>query len=156
MHMDFGNKLTWQAPEYEDRPKTADWFWALGIIGFSAVIASIIYHNYLFAVFIIVAVSLLVVYSIRRPQLVTFEITEQGVKIANYIYEYRHLKSFSIVAKEGNPKLLLETDRVFMPLMTVPLGSADWKRVEDALLKKLEEKEMDEPPAHRLMDFLGF
>ncbi len=154
--MQFGDHISWEALEYEDRPKSPDWFWALGIIGICTVVASIIYGNFLFAVFIVVAVSLLVVYSVRKPQIVTFEITERGVKVSHYTYDYKHIKSFAIVAKDRKPKLILETDRMFMPLVTLPLGNADWKRVQTSLLKKMKEREMDEPASHRIMDFLGF
>ena len=110
----------------------------------------------LFAVFIIVAVSLLVIYSVRKPDIVQFEINEDGVRISNYLYEYNHLKSFAVVARKKNAKLLLETDRFFMPLMTIPLGDMDWREVVSYLGENLEEKEIQEPASHRIMEYLGF
>ncbi len=154
--MNSGEKIAWEALEYEEHPKTPDWFWALGIIALSTVVAAIIYHNFLFAVFIVVAVSLLIIYSVRKPELVLFEINENGVKIGNYLYEYRHLKSFAVVGKSRKAKLLLETDRFFMPLMTIPLGDANWEKVHALLKENIEEKEMDEPASHRVMEYLGF
>ena len=47
-------KIIWSALEYEDKIRSQDWFWALGIIVITSSIAAIIFENYFRIVFRIV------------------------------------------------------------------------------------------------------
>ncbi|KKW40533.1 MAG: hypothetical protein UY91_C0041G0006 [Parcubacteria group bacterium GW2011_GWB1_55_9] len=42
--------LEWKGREYDHNPKSADWYWALGIIAVAATVAAILFGNYLLAV----------------------------------------------------------------------------------------------------------
>jgi len=71
--------LSWQAPEFEYHTKTPDWYWAIGLIVLSASIASFIRGNFFFGAFILIAGILLFIYGIKKPRIVMFEITDDGV-----------------------------------------------------------------------------
>ena len=47
--------LEWKGREYDHNPKSADWYWALGIIAVAATVAAILFGNYLLAVLIVIA-----------------------------------------------------------------------------------------------------
>ena len=46
--------ISWEVPAYEHRPKTSDWYWALGIIAVSGSVAAFFLGNFLFGVLILV------------------------------------------------------------------------------------------------------
>lgn len=148
--------LTWTAPEYEHREKTPDWFWALGVIAIAGSIAAIIYKNYLFAIFILIATFLLGYFALRKPEEVEFEINEDGVRIEDEIYPYERIKAFWVDRLHPKPKLLLESDRHFMPIITIPLDNVSEKDVIEALSDHVKKREIQEPLSHKIMDLLGF
>ena len=53
----------WQGREYEHNPKSADWYWALGIVGVATTIASLLFGNYLFAFLILIATTVLALHA---------------------------------------------------------------------------------------------
>src|SRR3990172_1439757 len=90
------DKITWETLEHEHKDRTPDWYWAVGIIALATAVISIIYKNYLFAVFIILAAAVLTMFSFKKPDMMMIEIGEKGFKIKNEFYAYKMIKSFYI------------------------------------------------------------
>lgn len=151
------NKIAWRAPAYDFREKTPDWFWAVGIIALSLAIGSIVIKNYLFAIFIIIAVAILVFYSVRRPEEIDYEVNSRGIKIKDAFYGYKELSNFWIDRHHETKKILIHTNRVTAPLLDIPLPSeTDEEKITDLLSASLKEEEIKEPLSHKIMDYLGF
>src|SRR5258706_15804151 len=99
-------KLEWSALEYEERERSPDWFWALGIIVATSSIAAIIFGNYFFAALLILSGVLLGFFAIKKPDLVTYELNNKGLKIRNRLYPYENIKSFWVqVDRSGETNL---------------------------------------------------
>jgi len=151
------NKISWQAPEYEFREKTSDWFWAVIIIVASGGIASIIYKNYLFAVFLILAAVLLLVYSIRKPEIVNFEISDNDLKIKDDVYLYSDMVNFWIDKNHPRKRILINTNKLLTPLIDIPLpDEINEEAIKNLLGEKIKEEEIKEPIFHKVMEYLGF
>lgn len=149
--------LEWTAPEYKERVRSVDWFWALGIIAISSAIASILYHNYLFAVFIVIAALMLGFFASRPPETLVFRITSKGLELGREKYPYEKLKSFHILDKDnGESILLVMSSRSVVPLIMVPLAEQSPEHVREALIAHLPEERHNEPTAHKIMEYLGF
>lgn len=149
--------LAWSAPEYREKDRSVDWFWALGVIAVSSAVAAIIYKNYLFAVFIILAAVVLGFLAVRTPETISFKITAKDVEFGREKYPYQRLKSFFILEKDNNESILLVmSNRSVVPLITVPLGDTDPARVREVLSVYLPEEHTEEPTAHKIMEYLGF
>ncbi len=149
--------IKWQAPEYKYTEKKADWFWAVWIIALSISIASIIYQNILFAVLIIIGSFTLVMYALRKPKMTTFGVSSKGLQIADAFYPYRNLRSFWISDDDTNDKkLLILSNKILSPLISIPLENVDIDKIREILLKSLEEEETEEPLSYKIMEYLGF
>lgn len=73
--------MNWQAPEYEDRPKSVSWYW-LSIIIAAAIIAFAIWErNFLFGIFIVLAEILFIAWGNETPANITFTLTENELLI---------------------------------------------------------------------------
>ncbi len=154
--MNEGVKFSWSAPEYEERERTADWFWAVGVIAVTAAITSIIYSNYFFAILILLGAGLLWHFAIKPPEWITYELTDKGLQIKSHLYPYANIKSFW-VEKEEKPALFLRTERFFMPVLSIPIERGDTEVIENIFLdKQVLEEEMKEHPSEKIMDRLGF
>ncbi|MCU0660153.1 MAG: hypothetical protein MUD00_00870 [Candidatus Pacebacteria bacterium] len=148
--------LEWSAPEYREKNRSVDWFWALGVIAVASAVTAIIYKNYLFAIFIILAALVLGFLAVRSPETILFKITAKDVELGREKYPYARLKSFFILEKEAESILFVMSNRSVVPLISVPLGDTDPVRVREVLSVYLPEEHRDEPTAHKIMDYLGF
>lgn len=150
--------ITWSGHEYVHFDKTAEWFWALGLIAISGAVTSLVFGNLLFAVFILIAGFVLALFAARRPSEVTFSITQRGVKVDEKLYPFQSLDSFGIDEFTPNhtPKLVLRSKHTFVPHLIIPLNGVSVDEVHDFLISFLPEDDHAEPLTHRIMEWLGF
>jgi len=73
--------ISWHAPEFEYRPKGAHWYWTTIIVAVLALGLAVWQKNFLFAVFIVTAEILVLVWSGRAPDEVRFRVTNRSITI---------------------------------------------------------------------------
>ena len=163
--MDDNEKLSWTVLEYEEKDRSPDWFWALGIIVVTSSIAAIIFGNYFFAVLLILSGLLLGFFAIKKPDTVTYELNARGLKIRNRLYPYENIKSFWVqldMKRETNqeilkPILFIHSERVFMPILSIPIYEELAQDIHSIMLSQnVAEVEMKEHPSEKIMEVLGF
>lgn len=148
--------LKWTALEYEERERNRDWFWALGIIVVTSSAASVIYGNYFFATLILLSGILLGFFANKKPNVVSYELNEKGLKIRTRFYPYENIKSFW-VRTEIKPVLFIKSERLFMPMISIPLEESFSSSIQSIFLSKnIPEEEMREHVSEKIMDALGF
>ncbi|KKQ34569.1 MAG: hypothetical protein US50_C0043G0001 [Candidatus Nomurabacteria bacterium GW2011_GWB1_37_5] len=150
------NILKWQAPAYDFKEKTADWLWAIVIIAICGSIASIIFKNFLFAIFIIIGAFLLIIFNFRKPELVDYLIDEHGIKIKDTRYRYRDLTSFWVDAHKNKKRVYVQCSNFLSPELILPIDDLDEDIVRNILNDHVEEVEVKEPLSHKVMDYFGF
>jgi len=151
------DKLSWKALEYKQTDKTADWYWAVGIIAIASVVTSIIVGDGLFAIFIVIAVLTLLMFSIRKPLLVDVTIDRRGITVGSEKYPFATLEHFWVdITKPDDEKIILKSKKMLMPIVVIPINDHDHLAVRDLLLKFLPEQELREPASHKVMEKLGF
>ncbi|MFA5841422.1 MAG: hypothetical protein WC835_00445 [Candidatus Paceibacterota bacterium] len=148
--------VSWRGYEYEYREKTRDWYWALVIVSIAVAIAAIIFQNYLFAVLIIVSAFSVAVHSYQPPEEKEFRIDERGIKIGKKLYTYQNIESFWINDKMQPPQLFFKLKRPILPLIIIPIGTANSEKIKEILFNNLHEEEHAVPISESIMDFLGF
>lgn len=156
--MENSHSISWEAAEYEQRERTPDWFWALGIVTISGAITAVLLKDFLFAVVILLAGFSIALLAVRQPALHRFELNERGVKIGSRLYPYSTLKSFWVEDRHDHlaPKLLITSKKPFVPHISIPLGSANPRDVRNFLLHHIEEEEQRESLAHHILEWFGF
>ena len=148
--------LTWQAYEYVHREKSADWYWAVSIITISMAVTAILFNNVLFAVFILLAFFILMMYSKRRPELLQIKLDERGVSEGTLRYHYTSIESFWVEDRYGESKLIMKSKKKALPYITIPIFEVSANDVRDHIKKHVREEEHAEPLAKRIMEYLGF
>jgi len=128
------SKIRWSAAEYEFHEKTPEWYWA-----------AVVLHNFLFAVFAVLAGFSVGLYGARRPRLVSHEINSGGVSFGNRNFNYENIDHFWI---NYNPplkkELILESKKTFSTHTAILLGDADPEQIRRYLLQYLKEKKIEE------------
>lgn len=149
--------LSWQTEEYVHREKNPDWFWALGLITLTGAAIAVIYHDTLFAVFIVLGALILGYYAARAPKIIEISINEEGIKIRDYLYPFKKLKGFAIDEHQLGNQLLIESDRLITPVIAIPLpNSMEVDELIQILKARLPQQEIKEHPSHRIMEHIGF
>ena len=150
------DKFEWSALEYEEKERSHDWFWALGIIVVTSVVASVIFGNYFFAALIFLSGVLLGFFAIKKPEMISYELNASGLKIRNQTYPYERIKSFW-VQTGSRPILFIKTERMFMPIIGIPIEDNMAEDVHSIMLEKnIAEEEMREHASAKIMEVLGF
>ncbi len=155
-------KLAWSALEYEEKERSRDWFWALGIIVVTGAVAAIIFENYFFAALLILAGILLGFFAMKKPETVEYELNARGLVVRNRLYPYENIKAFWVQADFSampilKPILFIHSERAFMPVIAVPIH-LDMAREVHAIfsMRNIAEVEMREHPSEKIMEALGF
>ncbi|MFA5840972.1 MAG: hypothetical protein WC847_01715 [Candidatus Paceibacterota bacterium] len=159
-------RLVWSALEYEEKDRSQDWFWALGIIVVTSSIASIIFENYFFAALLLLSGVLLGFFAMKKPEMVTYELNETGFKIHDRVYPYENIKSFYVQLDNTNevnnpaylkPLFFIHTERAFMPIISIPINETLAGDIHSVMTSKnIKEEEMKEHASEKIMEVLGF
>lgn len=150
------DKIQWKAFEYNHREKSSDWFWAVGIIAFSAAAAAIIFHNTIFAIFIVLSAFTLSMYAARKPSLINIELNNQGVIVDKYLFPYKNIEKFWVSERQSGNVLIIKSLKKALPFTTISTEQVDPEEIREYLSRHAKEEEMAEPFVQTMMEYLGF
>lgn len=149
--------ITWEAPEHTHTPKTPEWFIILGILAVSGSIAAFLFGNVLFAILILVAAVTISLVTLKEPDVIPYSVSTRGIRVGDEIHTYPSLESFCINTTDyDEPHLLVQSTRLFMPLLVFPIPEEYMDDIDDLLGERLPEEELEEPFIHVLLEFFGF
>ncbi|MDB5194721.1 MAG: protein of unknown function with transrane region [Parcubacteria group bacterium] len=149
-------RIEWDAHEYEHKERSADWYWAVGIVAVSGAIASIIFGNIIFGVLLLLSVFSLSLYINRPPETVHVVIDERGVLRGHVLYPYATLHSFWVDEEHSHPKIILRSQKTFVPLIIIPLGQMDGEHVREMLVKEIPEAFLSPSLVEKILEYFGF
>lgn len=149
--------VTWEAPEHHHIEKGSDWFWALGIVALCGAIAAFFFGNFLFAILILVGGAAMALAAAKRPSVIPFSVSTRGIRVGDKIFPYSTLEAYFIDEENPNgPQLLLRSKRLYMPLIIMPIPQEYVHEIEDLLVTRLPEEELEEPLANKILEMFGF
>ncbi len=149
----------WYGREYDPNPKSADWYWAIGIITVALAIAALLFVDYLLALLIVIAGVALSLHAARHPPTHRFAITEQGLMIDNDLYPFSTMHSFAMLEYlEGNrpPVLSIKTHAWLSPHLLISLPGVDADALHEHLLGRIDEGEHKHTLPDLVAAWLGF
>ena len=150
-------KLEWNAHEYEHKTRSQDWFWAVWIVSFALAVTSIIFGNVILGILIIVGVFSLTTFAKRDPDEIHVVIDEKGITRDRVRYLFPSLESFWIDLEHPHKKIIIRSEKLFMPYIVIPLADeVDAERLRRILARYMHEEFHSLPFAERVLDYLGF
>ncbi|MDQ3244856.1 MAG: hypothetical protein M3P22_00690 [bacterium] len=149
-------RLSWILPEYEEKEKNTDWFWALGIIIVAGSITSIIYHNYFFSILIVLGGILVGVFANKKPELVNYQLNKEGLQIKNRIFPFKEINSYC-VNTDKIPTLMIHTKRFMFPIVSVPIEYRNKDQIINIFSNQnIKEEELKENIIEKLIEYIDF
>ncbi|OGG80069.1 hypothetical protein A3J11_01170 [Candidatus Kaiserbacteria bacterium RIFCSPLOWO2_02_FULL_55_12] len=149
----------WEGREYDHNPKSADWYWALGIIAVAGGVASILFGNYLLAALIVIAAVALALHAAKEPPVHRFRLVEQGIVIGEELHPFERMISFTVledIEDEFPPMLSIKTESWLSPHLVIPLAGVNADAVYAYFLKHVDEDEHKHTFADLVAAWLGF
>ncbi len=152
-----GQTIDWQDFEYtQQEDKTQDWFWVVGAVTAGGILLAIILKNFLLALILLIGMGTAMALVNRKPELINFSISTQGIKIKNNLYPLKEIDSFAIKDDEKPYKLMVETGRMIFPHIVIPLSHIDPEEVRDFLADFIPEVDFEESLVDKISEQLGF
>ena len=151
--------VEWEGREYDHNPKSADWYWALGIIAVAGTIAAVLFGSYLLAFLVVIAAGALALHSVKRPPLHRFRLVDQGIVIGDELHPFERMLSFSVledVEGELPPMISIKTESWLSPHLIIPLEGVDVDRVYAYFLGHVDEGEHTHTFPDVVAGWLGF
>ena len=146
--------IEWEAPEYREHKKSADWCWYLALGAVLLLIYAAYARSFLFAALVVVGWFTIMLYSTRTPKIIKIAISENGVQIEQNFYSWNNIKSFWIFT--GKSELSLELKKTLVPHIKISLGDTDPASAREILLKFIPEREQQESFVDNLSDLVKF
>lgn len=140
--IDYGDEIiSWQVPEYDKHERSKSWYVIATIVGILLLIYSFWTANFLFAVIIIITSLVIVIHDGREPDMVNFNITDEGIIIGRKFHDYDEIKDFAIVykPKQGVKNLYFEFKNSLKHRLSIPLQDMNPLPIRETLLKYLKE-----------------
>lgn len=169
--MCMSDEIKWKAFEYEYRPKSVNWYWAVWILAIGGAAASFLFNNILFGIFILLSAFSVSIYASKQPSLINFTLSKKGLSINDKFIPYSDLESFWIandpkpsVGRDPNPpkadgrgKILFKAKKKTLPYIIIPLAEnmIDIDEIKEYLLKYLKEVKHNEPLLQTIIEKLG-
>lgn len=153
-------ELSWTAPEFEYHHKTISWHWILIIAAGLLILFSLWQKNFLFAVFVAIAATLIIKWGHREPRYINFRLTGEGLEINKEQQVYDNFAGFATHPVHGQDEalsylILRRKHRLGAYLKVL----APTKLIEDVRIlanKYLPEIEYEESLSDHLSRFLKF
>ena len=151
-----GVVLRWSAYEHEHIERNSDWFWALGIIAICAAIVAILFHDFFFAVLIVLAATTIGMLARTPADIMEFELSDRGIKAGGTMHRFEEIISFWVEDHDvERPMLLVDTIKFMAPNLIIPIEGIEPRVVRDYLRSRAEEVPMKEPASHKILEFFG-
>lgn len=148
--------VTWEAFDKQEKEKKVDWFWALGIIGIAGSVLAFLFGNFLFGVFIVLAIVIVMFFATQKPQKVSYKLDEQGLHMEQELLPYSKMISFWLDEQGEWGKILIHTKHPISPVLSVFYEDKNiGDDIYEILIDKIEEKPLVEPISHQIFEKLG-
>ena len=148
-------QISWVAHEHVHLKRSADWYWAVGLLSFAIALASFIFDNVLFGALILISAFTLMLHAARGPQLYKYEVTSRGIVAHTSLYPYETIQSFWIHEEYHPKRLVIKSKRTVLPHITIPLGEMEPSEVRQLLRPKLKEERHDPSLSEVISDYLN-
>ena len=145
--MYMAKELKWKIPEYTQYKRGKLWYIVAGSLGIALLIYAVITGNFLFAVIIIIGVLISLFSSWKKPEIVEFKMSGEGVKIDDLFHPWDKFQSYWIVDEDDQKNLGLDLTNWLKTDLYIPVKDnslADVEKFVSRYLKKNKERK-EEP-----------
>lgn len=129
-----GDMLSWQASEYVHHEKQGLWFVPL-LLGALVLLALAIFvvQSITFSVLIVVMTIALGVYAVRPPRIISYQLSNYGVRIDDKSFHFHDFRYFGIIQDGPLYSATLVPNKRFAPAVNIYFPAEDGEKIVDIL-----------------------
>lgn len=150
------DEISWETLEYEHKEKSQDWFWILGVLAFGGAFLSILFKNFLLAIIILLGAFAMYHHAKRPPERIKILINKKGIQVKGVLYPHERIESFWVETETPTPKLMLKSDRPFMPHFHLPIEGIPPEKIREYLLDHVPEERHVDNFIYQIAEKIGF
>jgi hypothetical protein len=129
---------SWQAPDRIYKEKSKLWYVLASLITIIGVVVAALLSEYLMVLAILAVGILVYVSNTIKPQTLTHEITNKGVRSGNQIYTWPSIKGFWLAKRSRQMQFIFDLKKDVSPNRVIMLvGGADPQKLFDLMVKNV-------------------
>jgi uncharacterized protein YpmB len=145
----------WTMAEDQKIQRGLLWYLATAAASIAVIVFAIVQKNWLFLIFIILAIIAYYLVTSRKPAKRLFKIDAKGLTIDDKQYDFKEITGFSTHKKLEQNYLVFEVNRLGQKYLIIPFKK-DGEKMAAFLRQHLAEKQYEESFSDALRNFLGF
>ncbi len=151
-------KITWRAAEFHYFEKDYLWYAGVVFIGLVLLVFALWQKSFFFAVFVVIATTLVVEFGKRRPRTIDYELNERGVLIDGKIsVPYKAIESFHVRKRLGLlDEIVFRRAARVNPFIHLPIDEELAVRAREFLLEYIPEDEHEPSIVEIIAERIGF
>ena len=132
--------FSWRFLEYEKEHRDMRWYILAGVVALTLLIYALFTQNFTFAFIIILLAIVYFLFEIHEPRMLTFEITDVGIRFGKNFFPYSEIDKFWILYFPPTVKnLYIRSRSAVYGTMIVPLHDMNPIEIRQLLLNFLQE-----------------
>jgi len=150
-------EIIWTAPEFRYVHKDVEWYWMTLIVAGILVLIALWQKNLLFAMFIVIAEVMTIMWAKELPKNIEFKLDKKGIHIGKIkFYGYEELSGFHILENNDETELILKTREKLHPYLKIILENNEVPEIKELLKQHLPEIEYEESLSDTIAKIIGF
>lgn len=149
--------ISWSASEFVAYQKNGSWYMLILII--VLVLAGIIFlitKDLISAGTTIIIGVLFMAFASRKPRVLTYSISDDGIQIGDKLYQYASMRSFALIDEGSLSSISLLPMQRFMPAISMYYEPQDESKIVAALGSYLPQEQRKQELIDRLMHKIRF
>lgn len=149
--------ISWTASEFIAYQKSAGWYISIfiGLIGLMAVIY-LLTRDLISSGATLIIGLLFIVYASRKPRVLNYAISDDGIQIGEKLYAFATLRSFAVIDEGTMHSIDLLPLQRFMPAVSMYFDPQDEEVIVQTLGSFLPKEERKQPMIDKLMHRIRF
>jgi len=161
--------LAWKAPEHHFFMKSPRWYVIIVVAAVVAAVVAVIESNFMFLVFVILALVVVLFLANQRPKILNCAISNEGIALITdgltkkeaeegEFYPYNDIDSFAIHTNPSDPEyseIILRKKEKLSPYNKILIADRSAEKAREVLSFYLPEFEYEEPFSDHLLKIIG-
>ena len=123
--------VNWEAKEYVEYKKNAGWYVGLAVVTLLLCGLAIWLKQISFLILIIVAVVALLTYTLRKPRVLHYSLSDKGLSEGNNLHTFDQFKSFGVLEESTHYSIVLIPKQRLAPRMIVAFPETEGEQIVD-------------------------
>ncbi len=148
--------ISWEASEYVHIDKGAAWLVVFGLIVAAFLGVAIWLGAWTFAAVVLVMAVAMVIFAFRPPRVISYSLTEDGIKIGEQTFHYENFKSFGVIEDGAFFIMNLIPVKRFSPAINIYFAEDHGDQIVDIMGAHLPMQELHPDIFDNIMRRLRF